>query len=67
MLKYVFYIALMKSILPFGQSRVIIRDDRKEMKSYLKAHPKQVIIDIVEYDFKNKVKKYYKLEEFLSS
>lgn len=52
--------------------RVIIKDNKKELKNFLNCHPNitvsvWIVKTIARYSFKSKRTKYYSLEEFLSS
>ena len=62
MLKYVFYIAVINH-----SQRIIIRDDRKDMKGCIAVYPRHMIDSITEYNFKDKRTKTYTLDEFLET
>ena len=67
MLKYVFYIAVVKSRDRGKPKHLVIRDDRKQLINALPIYLENDIEVIAEYDFKNKVVKRYTVKEFLSS
>lgn len=52
--------------------RVVVRDDKEELKAFLNCQPSITvgvwdIKTVAEHNFKDKITKYYTLNEFLSS